>query len=260
MTNKNEVKKSNIEKSRDPLVVRLMGLGFTSAESEVYLQLLRSGKELGGGKIALITQMHRQYVYIALPKLISNGLVEEVGFGKRKKYKARPPEELEKIARKKALEAGDLARELHLISNIASEQEFEVLQGVRAIREYELIYAERVEGGSEEYILGGATEQFSSLMGEDLHDYLHVKKKKQLIVKYLGTPDETIFYQDVIGKYDNQEYKFLARLPKGKTHMVIRKDTVSFFSFLTPPLVYIIKSEEVAKHYKEFFMMLWNMA
>jgi len=49
-------------------------------------------------------------------------------------------------------------------------------------------------------------------------------------------------------------------LPQGVTHMVIRKDLVLFYSFLTPPLVYVIKSETVAENYKQFFMMLWNMA
>ena len=42
--------------------------------------------------------------------------------------------------------------------------------------------------------------------------------------------------------------------------MVIRDEIVSFFSFLNPPLVYVIKSPVVAQHYKAYFMMLWEMA
>ena len=52
----------------------------------------------------------------------------------------------------------------------------------------------------------------------------------------------------------------MEKLPKGKTHMVICLDTVSFYSFLNPPLVYVVKSKEVAQNYKAFFMMLWEMA
>ena len=52
----------------------------------------------------------------------------------------------------------------------------------------------------------------------------------------------------------------MEKLPKGKTHMVIRPDTVSFYSFLNPPLVYVVKSPIIAENYKNFFLMLWEMA
>jgi hypothetical protein len=56
------------------------------------------------------------------------------------------------------------------------------------------------------------------------------------------------------------QMRYFDNLPEGATHMVIRKDTVSFFSFLRPSLLYIIKSPVVASDYKKFFMVLWNMA
>ena len=96
-------------------------------------------------------------------------------------------------------------------------------------------------------------------MGDALTEYLELKTERTIHVKYLGTEDERAYYKQFIGKYENQEYRFLPKLPKGKTHMVIRPDTVSFFSFLTPPLVYVVKSPVIAQNYKDFFMMLWEM-
>ena len=267
MTNKNdEVKERRTKKSiskqiaANPYTEKLVSFGLSESEALIYLTLLQFGKELGGTKLALLADLHRQYVYLALPKLINSNLVEEVGDGKHKKYKARPPSELEKIGRRKALEAGDLARELNLISNIGNEQEFEVLQGKKAIQEYEMQHALRAHDESEEYILGGASELFSSLMGDEMEEYLDSKTKKNIGVKYIGTKDEEESYKKYIGVYENQEYRFMEKLPKGKTHMVIRLDTVSFYSFLNPPLVYVVKSKEVAQNYKAFFMMLWEMA
>lgn len=52
----------------------------------------------------------------------------------------------------------------------------------------------------------------------------------------------------------------MQRLPQGVAHMVVRKDSVSFYSFFNPPLIYIVKSEVVAKNYEQFFLMLWGMA
>lgn len=241
------------------LLAQLVTFGLSEAEATVYIALLEYGRELGGTKIAVKTGLHRQYVYLSLPKLLSLGLLEEVPHGKQAKYKARPPHVVETLGRRKALEASDLARELNQISNIGNEQEFEVIQGARAISEYELTYAARAVEGSNEYIIGGASEQFSKLMGDNLEEYLSLKRERDIHVYYLGTEDERDFYKQFTGKYQNQEYRFMGKLPKGKTHMVIRPDTVSFYSFLNPPLVYVVKSPIVAENYKSFFLMLWEM-
>lgn len=257
MTIKNKLKIDNNQKS---LIERLVLFGFSTAEAEIYVYLLERGVEVGGSKIAVGTSLHRQYIYTALPKLIEQGLVEEISHGKQSKYKARPPQEIEKIGRSLALDASILARDLNLISSIGNDQDFEVIQGARAIQQYEMNYIEQADSSCAEYIIGGASKGFSFVMGDYLDDYLNQKKKKKLNVKYLGSMDEEDSYKNGFGTYNNQEYRFMNRLPKGVAHMVIRKETVSFYSFLTPPLVYIIKSKIVADNYKQFFMMLWEMA
>lgn len=239
---------------------KLIDFGLTKNEARIYIALLENGKELGGTKIALLGNIHRQYLYGALPRLLKLGLVQEVGNGNHKKYRAMPPTEIEKLGRKRALESSDLAKELNMISNIGNEQDFEVLQGKKAIQEYELQYAFHAIADSSEYIIGGASELFTSMMGDSLDEYLETKTAKHISVKYIGTLDEEILYTKYMDSYKNQQYRFMKNLPKGKTHMVIREDTVSFFSFLNPPLVYIVKSSEIAQNYRNFFMMLWEMA
>ena len=56
------------------------------------------------------------------------------------------------------------------------------------------------------------------------------------------------------------EVKYLAKMPEGITHIVVRKDRVVFYSFLNPPTLHLIKSEVVAENFKQFFMMPWDMA
>lgn len=257
---KRSTEKALEKKEENQLLNKLISFGFSAGEAKTYLYLLEMGREMGGSKIAIGTGLHRQYVYLALPKLLSSGLIEEVFHGKQAKYKAKSPQVIEILGRKKALLAGDLARELNLISNVGNEQEFEVLQGKRAIQEYELQYVVRAGAEEEECIIGGASVLYAELMDEVLDDYLLTKEKNKTKVKYLGTDDEIPFYEQYIGKFENQEYRFLNKLPKGKTHMLVRNETVSFFSFLNPPLVYIVKSKQVAENYKAFFMMLWEMA
>ncbi len=245
--------------THNALVTKLEDFGFSRSEALVYITLLTHGRELGGTKLALLSGLHRQYVYQALPKLIETGLVVEVSQGKQSKYQAKSPQALETLGRKKAATASDLARELNLMSNIGNEQDFEVIQGIRAIQAYELAYVHQAEDGEAEYIIGGASEDFATVMGDALPEYLDVKNEKQVTVKYLGTKDEAIFYQQYIGRFSNQEYRFLDKMPKGKTHLVIIKDTVSFYTFLNPPLVYVVKSPVIAQNYRDFFMMLWEI-
>lgn len=253
-------KPSKKEEKVSPLIERLISFGISSAEAQIYVYLLERGTDAGGSKIALSTKLHRQYVYLAIPKLIALGLVEEVPHGQLHKYKARPPALIETIGRKRALLAGDLARDLSVVSNIGNEQEFEVVQGKRAIQEHELQNVLHSDIGDEECIIGGASAAFADVMEDVLDEYLEIKKKKKIRVKYLGTEDEGPEYQKYIGKFENQEYRFMPRLPKGKTHMLVKKDSVSFYTFLNPPLVYVVKSPQVAENYKQFFMMLWETA
>ncbi len=238
------------EDKQNPLVKKLVSFGFSDIEASIYVYLLTFGKETGGSKIAIGVGLHRQYVYIALPHLIDSGLVEQVKVGKQSKYKARPPTEIEKLGRKRALEAGDLARELNLISNIGNEQEFEVIQGVRGIQQYEASLVTTSDASWECYIIGGATTGYADVMGESLDEHLAEMRKKELPVKYLGCNDEKPFYQQYVGTFKNQEYRFLDKLPKGVTHLVVRQDSVSFYTFLNPPLVYVVKSKVIAENYK----------
>ena len=239
------------------LIDSLAAWGLSKVEAEVYVYLLQKVGESGGSKIALGAGLHRQYVYIALERLISLGLVEAVAVGKHKKYKARPPLEIEKITRKRSIEANDLVHELDKISAIHNDQDFEVLQGAKQIQQFEMDYAENAEPGDEEYIIGGNSKGFETVMDDLLDEYTNIKDVKHMRVLYLGGGSaETERYQ--------AQKSFIARtlpgLPQEKTHMAIHKNAVLFYSFLTPPLVYVIKSPIIAEDYKRFFMMLWNMA
>jgi sugar-specific transcriptional regulator TrmB len=248
------------EISENPLLLRLIAFGLSHAEASVYLYLLEKGKETGGSKIAIGTKLHRQYVYLALPKLITSGLVEEIPHGKQSKYKAKAPQVIETLGRKKALEAGDLARELKLVSNIGNEQDFEVIQGRRAIQQHEMSLTAQADDSWECCIIGGGSIGYADVMGEYLEGHLDEMERKKLSIRYLGSSSERPFYKDYIGRFENQEFRFLDTLPEGVTHLVVRQDSASFYSFLNPPLVYVVKSKQIADNYRAFFNMLWNMA
>ncbi|MEK7145069.1 MAG: helix-turn-helix domain-containing protein [Patescibacteria group bacterium] len=248
------------KKEKTPYVIELESFGLSENEARVYVYLLERGVEVGGSKIAVGAKLHRQYVYTALPELLSLGLIEEVSHGKQSKYKARPPSELEKVARRRLLQTGDLVQDLNRISTVGHEQDFEMYVGDRAIQQYEHDWIKSVKEPQEQYILGGNLAGFAKLMGESLDDYLLSEKRKFTKTYYIGNTHERDLYKQKYGSNSDMETRFFETLPEGATHMVVRKDSVSFFSFLRPSLLYVIKSPVVAEDYKQFFMMLWDMA
>ena len=158
------------------------------------------------------------------------------------------------------MKTGNLVQDLNRISTVDHEQDFEMYVGDRAIQQYEHDWIESVKEPQEQYILGGSRGGFAKLMGESLDEYLLSEKRKYVKTHYIvGSVDEMNFYEKKVPN-SSMQTRLLKNLPEGATNMVIRKDAVSFFSFLRPSLLYIIKSPVVASDYKQFFMMLWDMA
>ena len=259
-TNQSNIPEKSVLSEHERAAAMLQDFGLSESETAVYIALLEAGRELGGSDIAKRAAIPRQYVYAAIPSLRERGLVIEIPHGKQSRYKAVSQGEIEKIAKRKLVEAEKLVRELSAFSRLGYEQDFEVIQGEEAIQCYEFRMVESLDAGDVEYIIGGASDGFTKTMGPLLKRYLNEKKKKNIGVKYIGSLNEEPYYKQFIGLYSNQEYRFMSKLPQGIAHMVVRKDSVSFYSFLNPPLIYVVKSPVVAKNYEQFFLMLWDMA
>lgn len=260
MTVKNEALLTNEENSLENARKMLLSFGLSDSESKVYIYLLERGGEIGGSKIAIGAKLHRQYVYLALPHLMQLGLVEEIPHGKLSKYKANAPQEIEKIAKKRVIEAEDLVKELQKFSKVGYEQDFEVYVGDRAIQKYEVDWVKSVEDHEEQYIIGGNTKGFTEMMGDALDEYLITESRKKITTYYLGHTSERGLWSDTLLAQNDLRAKFLDTLPLGVSHFVVRKGHVAFFTFLKPSLLYVIKSEAVSENYKQFFMMLWEMS
>lgn len=241
---------------------KLVDFGLSRNEATLYLYLLERGKETGGSKIAAEAGLHRQYVYRSLGKLLDLNLVEAVSHGKLKKYRANSPAEIEKIARRRSLQATELATELQKISAIGNEQDFEIIQGIRALQQYEIDRITTVPEGSERYFIGGASEGFFKIMaGAYEKEYHRLANKKKLKTYYLGYPSESNVVENARTHATGHfEFRGLEKLPKGVMNIMILNDTVSFYTFVNPPLLYIIQSPVVADNLQAFFQMLWDMA
>lgn len=238
----------------------LKEFGLSANEALIYTYLLERGTEAGGSKIAAGSGIHRQYVYVSMSKLIEIGLVEAVQHGKQKKYKAVAPGQIEKLARRRVSEAEDIVRELNTFSAIGHEQDFEVFQGERAIQRYEIERVKAAPHGSTQHFVGGGSEHFIRVMDDSYSEYASLIKSKKIASQYIGAEHEI-----ELGKFYDKEqklfdFRLLKNLPQSLVNIMIMGDTLSFYTYANPPILYVVKSKIVAENYKKFFEMLWNMA
>lgn len=254
-------KKEKTQKDiENPYIEKLSALGFSKAESLIYLYLLERGSEIGVSKIAIGTKMHRQQVYMTLPSLLDQGVIEEIQNGNISKYQARSPQVLEKLARKKMVVTEDVVQELQKISKIGHEQEFEIFVGEKAIRNYQLEFVEKAQEGETQYIIGGSAPEFIALLGDSYAGMLATQEKKQFVTYYLGHQNEGEALTQYKKSRINFHERLLAGIPQKMPQFTVRRNTVELYSFFNPPILYVIKSKEVSEKFHEFFMTLWEMA
>lgn len=239
---------------------RLQSLGLTENDAKVYTLLLGRGVALAPSKVAGRLELHRQYVHYSLQKLLGLGLIEEVPVGARTQYKALPPRYLTSIAKKQLENAEIAARELEKISSLGDEQDFEVYKGTRQVFEFEERLVHSMPKNETQYIIGGGADAFISFFGERYEEISDVAKQHGLKAKYVGSKEEIPWLKRAQAANSQFEYRILDVLPKTSVQTAIRFDSVTFYSFGNPPLVYIVKSKTVYEDYKKFFDMLWAMA
>lgn len=238
----------------------LKEFGLSKNEALIYMYLLGRGMEVGGSKIAFGTSIHRQYVYTGIKRLIELGLVEVVKHGKQSKYKAVGQNQIEKIARRKVGDAEEIVRELNTFSLVGHEQDFEVYQGDQQLQEFEIAFATTLPQSATQYVIGGATDHFYHAMEDRYDEFVEIVKNKKLITNYIGPEEELSAMKKAKEAHPGFIYRTIKDFPKGLLNTVIREDSVAIYSFVKPSLVYVIKSKTVAENYKQFFMMLWDMA
>lgn len=242
------------------LALLLEPFGLTDNDARVYIFLLERGQPFGGSKIAGRLELHRQYVHNSLQKLLTLGLIEEIPSGARTQYKALPPQYLTHLAKRKLESAEHVARELSHISAIGAEQDFEVYRGTRQILDFEERFVQSLPENVTQYIIGGNCEAFMGFFGERYEENSRIAEGRGLRSKFIAAPVDIPYMQRAQAVLSQFEYKVLDTLPKTVASTVVRFDTVTFYSFANPALLYIIKSKAVAEDYKKFFDMLWNMA
>jgi sugar-specific transcriptional regulator TrmB len=237
----------------------LQNLGLDKKSANVYLSLLKLG-EVGSSKIIKDTGLHGQYVYQSLEKLEKEGLAQHVIKHGRKKFTAKPPSVLVRVAEQNKIRAEGLVSKLNDFLLLPPEQKFEVYQGRESYIAHEFEMIKNAPENFELLVIGGAGDRFNEEMGGTLKEYIKIQNEKNISIRYIGSNDQRDVMPELHGPRKNFKIRYLPGLFTGQVNTNIWSQTISFNIYGEPVTRFTIFNKTVAESYKQFFETLWNLA
>jgi predicted transcriptional regulator len=237
----------------------LKSLNFDEKKAAVYLALLHLG-QVGSSKIVNATGLHGQFVYLALAKLEEKGFVQHVIVGGRKKFSAKSPALLVRVAEEKRIQAEVLSSKLSEIMVLPPEQTFEVYQGQEAYVAHEFAMLRQTPENGELLVIGGAGDRFNECMGEKLREYSSLQIKKNISIRYIGSEDQRPTMSETHGRRKNFKVRYLPGLFTGQVNTNVWPGSLGFNLYGDPVTRFTVFSKTMAESYAQFFETLWKLA
>ena len=239
---------------------KLQKIGLTEGESQIYELLIETGETKAGTLVKKAT-LASSKVYDVLQKLVNKGLASFVIKNNVKHYQATPPERLVDFLEEKKLEIKQAQDEmLKLIPIIKEKQNAKGEQSNTRmymgkegpkIALKELVEASKKDG----YNYGYGTEEnpFVEYYPHELKEFFNAEKKHNLRTLLIFTQ----------GHKQKQPYAQIKYLPSefiARVRTMIAGDKVFLIDFTKPFTTIIIENKQIAKSYKDHFLILWKLA
>ncbi len=228
---------------------KLQEAGLTGNEVKVYLELIKKG-ELTANQIAKNLGMDRTLAYTVLNHLIEKGHVSYTVKENKKVFSCSNPESLLNQIKVKASLIEGLIIELSKIKKTEQQQtEIRVYEGKEGIRT--LINLALKE---KEFCAFGSTGRAYYVLYEMPAVYKQVIKSK-IKVRILG--DRRYKGTEAFG-FKGFEYRYLNI--KSEATTTIFGDYITIHLIKDKPIVFLIKSKDIAQSYKNYFEFMWKSA
>jgi len=244
----------------DPL--QLQQLGLTENEAKVYLSLLKLGQTTAG-PIVDDSKVTRSKIYDLLERLKTKGLVSYVIKGATRHYSAADPSAVlqyienkkEQLEKEKTM-MEKLLPQLLLQQNLAKEKKFaEVFVGIRGMENAFLELARSFNAKDIYYALGaspGENQQQMQLFFTRLHKKRVEKKVKSFIL--FNEQSRGLFHEQEKSKFVKAKYLSQST----PTAINVYKDITIIAVLTSEPTTILIKNQETAQTFREFFETMWK--
>ncbi len=246
------------------LIKKLVEAGMSGAEARVYVALL-SRPSMSIQEIADLSEIPRSTVLIALDRFVSNGVIDEYTYGKRRNFVVSSPQMVEHYIDDKinnlALQKASLSK---LVSNIkdahfltkSQAMQIEILKGENGFKE---LYQKTLELKKGEEILRISVDAKKFFfLPEFLKDYSQAKNKRGIKTRLL-IPEGDMAREVKKRDYEDlRETRFLSKkLYNPDSAISIWKDSLAITAWDENLETIVVKSQQAVDIFRSMFELLW---
>jgi len=229
---------------------KLIDVGLSKSEAEIYLALLRLGKSTAT-RLTQETGIHRTYIYDVLEKLKEKGLVSQIKEENKQYSQATNPERLREYLLEKVENIDRLMPELNELQRKSKEEtKVEIYKGKEGIK---TILNDIIKEGKD-YFTIGSVKEFEEILPIFSDQFLRKIDSK-------GIKEKVILKKGIkILKAKKHEYRYLPKEYVFLVGIIIYSDKVAFFIWNEPYIQILIKNTDIARSYFTQFNLLWKLA
>jgi len=234
-------------------IEKLIGLGLTKNQAEVYLELLKNPGQTGG-EIAKNLSIDRSFSYGILNNLMEKGLANYIIKDNKRLFSASEPSNLLEEIDEKRNKIQKIVKELESIKKKTKEEKsVKVYEGKSGLKAYVRDLLE-----SKEFLtLGGGSKL--NILDALKYEYPHYVKelsKKKIKGKLITSPENKKIMKEIYKNY-KVNIKSLKNL-KNPSSLTIFKNKVAIYRVEDKPFVVIIEDKKMAEFFKMYFNHLWK--
>lgn len=235
----------------------LKNLGFSESEAKVYLALLEIGF-CTTGPIIKKTGLHRNIVYETLDKLLAKGFASQTMQRGKKHFRVLSPERILKQEKSQF----DLAQKVvpALVKLQKQEkQEVIVYEGIDGFQNAHLDAIETMKKDSTIYVLIAGAKKWYENIKNSLKEFDKIRIQKNIKIKIIALENqrEDMKIQQKRGLF---EVRFLPQKFDNPSDTAVYGDASLIMVYGEPVFVIMIKNPRIAKSFKQYFDIFWEMA
>ena len=230
---------------------KLIHIGLTATEAKIYLMLIDIHKAQAG-VLSRRTGIHRRSIYDALDRLIEKGLVSYIMENDKRFYIAENPKRIQELINEKKQEIESILPTLHAqFLEHKGKQETLFYRGKEGMK---TIFEDQIRDAKPVYIIGAshhAKEQLKYYLPHYTNS--RIQHKIALHALYAGKRHKTPI---PLAKCRYLPEKFATLV---STNIWGQKAAIMLW-LPHDPVAIVIKQPDIAKTFKNYFDILWNIA
>lgn len=205
--------------------------------------------------------MERRTVYDVIQKLLEKGLVSFIEKEDKKFYKVINPIKLLDILEEKEEYLRKIRQELiKLIPNLEElmkkgkkEVDARILFGREGIK---TMYMDEIKEGKTIYVICTTIDKTEELLKTFLPRFTRKRIKKKIKIKMLSAKKDVKFLK----KYRLIEVRFLPEEYVSPASLTIYRDRLGITLWADNPITILIKNQEIANNFLNYFELMWKIA